>query len=173
MVSFVRHEIHDVVSLSGATSASLASVTVVTMTGMSGRAGADDPSDTWADDTLASLYARERRALVRFGYLLTGDLAAAEDLVQDAFAAVQPRWDRLADPARALGYIRVTMLNRSRTTFRRATLERLRSPRMLTVTRLHPTMPTCVTRNNAASLPSSPGSPAASGRSSRCATGRT
>lgn len=144
----VRHQIGAGVSASGATWASLASVTVVTMTGMSGRVGSGEASDAGPTpdarrgdtdaavsdrvDDVASLYVRERRSLVRFGYLLTGDLAAAEDLVQDAFAALQPRWHRLSDPARALGYVRVSMLNRSRTTFRRAALERLRSPRLLT-----------------------------------------
>lgn len=150
-----------IVSSCEATWERLASVTVVSMTGMSRRAGADEaarhdlgsadadpeaagdlrPRTGIADtperagrdttDSVASLYASERRALVRFGYLLAGDLGMAEDLVQDAFAALQPRWDRLADPATALGYVRVTMLNRSRTTFRRSALERSRSPRML------------------------------------------
>ncbi len=80
---------------------------------------------------IASLYARERRALIRLGYLLTGDLAAAEDLVHDAFAGLQSRWGRLAEPERALGYVRVTMINRSRTIHRRAALHRQRAPRTL------------------------------------------
>lgn len=41
-------------------------------------------------------YVRARgKALVRFAYLLTADWALAEDLVQDALAAVHPKWQRI------------------------------------------------------------------------------
>lgn len=102
--------------------------------------GAPRGSDDTAEDAsarpapaidLASLYAHERRALIRFGYLLTGDLTAAEDLVHDAFTALQSRWTRLQEPERALGYVRVTMINRSRTAHRKAALDRTRAPRTL------------------------------------------
>jgi RNA polymerase sigma-70 factor (sigma-E family) len=39
----------------------------------------------------------QRSALLRSALLLTGDLAAAEDLVQDAAIKVAARWDRLRD----------------------------------------------------------------------------
>lgn len=35
--------------------------------------------------------------LLRTGYLLTGDRAAAEDLLQDTFARLYPRWSRVAN----------------------------------------------------------------------------
>ncbi|MGH3406601.1 MAG: hypothetical protein ACRDRJ_29485 [Streptosporangiaceae bacterium] len=36
-----------------------------------------------------------QRALQRTGWLLTGDWALAEDLVQTALARTWPRWDRI------------------------------------------------------------------------------
>ncbi|HZZ95489.1 MAG TPA: sigma factor [Jatrophihabitantaceae bacterium] len=38
------------------------------------------------------------RALLRAGWLLTGDWSSAEDLVQTALAAAWPRWASLATP---------------------------------------------------------------------------
>lgn len=60
---------------------------------------ATDPPTGMAANPLEQLYRAEHHALIRLGYLLTGDRGAAEDLVQDAFSALQPRWNRLADPA--------------------------------------------------------------------------
>ncbi len=89
---------------------------------------ATDPPTGVAASSLEQLYRAEHHALVRLGYLLTGDQYAAEDLVHDAFAALQPRWGRLADPSRALGYVKVTMVNRSRSRYRRSVRELTRTP---------------------------------------------
>jgi RNA polymerase sigma-70 factor (sigma-E family) len=50
------------------------------------------------------------QAMQRFGYLLTGDWALAEDLVQTAFARAYPRWGRIErdDPD---AYVRKIMVN--------------------------------------------------------------
>ena len=45
-------------------------------------------------------------ALIRLAYLMLGDRAAAEDVVQDAFCGLYLRWDRLTDPSSALPYVR-------------------------------------------------------------------
>jgi RNA polymerase sigma-70 factor (sigma-E family) len=45
-------------------------------------------------------------ALLRSAWLLTGDEALAQDLVQTALARVWPRWSRLAEPSRAEAYVR-------------------------------------------------------------------
>jgi len=50
------------------------------------------------------------QALQRFGYLLTGDWALAEDLVQTAFARAYPRWSRLELDAPE-AYVRKIMVN--------------------------------------------------------------
>lgn len=80
---------------------------------------------------LAELYRREFPALLRFGYLVSGDPDRALDLVQDAFAALQPRYDGLADPSLAGAYVRVTMLNAARRERRRLAVWRAARPRLL------------------------------------------
>ena len=42
---------------------------------------------------------------------MLGDRAAAEDVVQDAFCGLYRHWSRLADPAKALPYVRSSVLN--------------------------------------------------------------
>jgi RNA polymerase sigma-70 factor (sigma-E family) len=65
------------------------------------------------------LYQAHAGSLIRLAYLMLGDRAAAEDAVQDAFCGLYRHWDRLADPARALGYVRTAVLNGSRSALRR------------------------------------------------------
>jgi RNA polymerase sigma-70 factor (sigma-E family) len=57
-------------------------------------------------------------ALHRTAYLLTGDWALAEDLLQAALAKSYPRWDRIhgADPE---GYVRAVLANTYATWWRR------------------------------------------------------
>lgn len=49
------------------------------------------------DDEVAAFVAARRRDLVRFGFMLTGNQAAGEDLVQEALVRCLPAWNRL-DP---------------------------------------------------------------------------
>lgn len=72
-----------------------------------------------ADYDLGMLYGSHRLTLVRLAYLLVGDQATAEDVVQDAFAAVHRKWHALDDGSRALSYIRKTVVNRARSVLRR------------------------------------------------------
>ncbi len=46
--------------------------------------------------------------MLRLAYLLTQSRAVAEDVVQDSFLRIQPRWDRLTSPA---AYLRRTVTN--------------------------------------------------------------
>jgi RNA polymerase sigma-70 factor (sigma-E family) len=50
-------------------------------------------------------------ALLRAGWLLTGDWAAAEDLVQTALAAAWPKWDSLRRQDAPELYVRKIMVN--------------------------------------------------------------
>jgi RNA polymerase sigma-70 factor (sigma-E family) len=50
-------------------------------------------------------------ALLRSGWLLTGDWPAAEDLVQTALAAAWPRWASLRRPDAPELYVRKIMMN--------------------------------------------------------------
>jgi RNA polymerase sigma-70 factor (sigma-E family) len=69
--------------------------------------------------SLSELYQQHRLPLVRLAVLLVDDRATAEDVVQDAFAALHARWDRLRGEAAALRYLRVTVLNKARSALRR------------------------------------------------------
>lgn len=73
---------------------------------------------------IAELYAAHADDAVRLAYLLTGDRALAEDLVQDAFVKLAGRLVHLRDPGAFGGYLRTTVVNLSRSTFRRRKVER-------------------------------------------------
>jgi RNA polymerase sigma-70 factor (sigma-E family) len=71
--------------------------------------------DTESDGFAEFIEARER-ALQRTAWLLTGDWAMAEDLVQTALARSWPRWERIRDNPET--YVRKVMIN-TWTTWRR------------------------------------------------------
>jgi len=54
------------------------------------------------------------RSLVRLAALLVSDLAIAEGIVQDSFAAVHGVWQALPDTDTALSYLRRSVVRRSR-----------------------------------------------------------
>jgi RNA polymerase sigma-70 factor (sigma-E family) len=74
---------------------------------------------------IGELYLRHADAAVRLAYLLTGDRETAEDLVQDAFVKAGGRLLHLRDPAAFEAYLRTTIVNLSRSYFRRKRVERL------------------------------------------------
>ena len=69
------------------------------------------------DAGLPELFHAHYRGLLALAVLVTDDRATAEDLVQEAFARLHGR--DLADPDRALAYLRATVLNLSRSRLRR------------------------------------------------------
>ena len=71
-----------------------------------------------ADQAVAQLYSLHYRPLVRLAALLVRDAATAEDVVQDAFAAMAGGWQRLGDTEKALAYLRQAVVNRSRSVLR-------------------------------------------------------
>jgi RNA polymerase sigma-70 factor (sigma-E family) len=73
---------------------------------------------------LADLYERHSSSALRLAYLLTGDAALAEDLVQDAFVRLAGRLVHLRDPGGFHAYLRTTIVNLSRSHFRRRVVER-------------------------------------------------
>ena len=68
---------------------------------------------------VVGLYAAHRLGLVRLAYLLVDDLTLAEDLVQDAFLGLHRRRGALLEPVAALGYLRTSVVNGSRSALRR------------------------------------------------------
>src|SRR5262249_12428525 len=70
-------------------------------------------------EALAALYHGHYAALVRTAVLLVGDVATAEDVVQDSYIATYRAWWRLRDTGRALPYLRRAVMNRARSVLRR------------------------------------------------------
>lgn len=66
---------------------------------------------------LPELFHAHYRRLLALAVLVSDDRTSAEDLVQEAFAKLHGR--ALADPDRALAYLRTTILNLSRSRLRR------------------------------------------------------
>ena len=75
------------------------------------------------DAALIDLYRAQRLPLLRLAVLLTDDAGTAEDVVQDAFLALQRRWHAV-DPAAAAGYLRTSVVNGVRTLYRRRSVAR-------------------------------------------------
>ena len=73
---------------------------------------------------LAEVYVRSAPAGFRLAYLLTGDRALAEDLVQEAFLRFVGRLHHLRDPEAFDAYLRRTIVNLSKDVFRRRAVER-------------------------------------------------
>jgi RNA polymerase sigma-70 factor (sigma-E family) len=65
------------------------------------------------------LYTTHRLPLIRMAVLLVDDIGTAEDVVQDAFAALHQSQHRLRDPQAALGYLRTAVVNNARSVLRK------------------------------------------------------
>jgi RNA polymerase sigma-70 factor (sigma-E family) len=94
--------------------------TGVTASGLPSRAGlvARDRDGAAA---VTVLYHEHALGLMRLAHIMLGDKQAAEDVVQDAFLGLYRRWSHLADPAKALQYVRSSVLNGCRSARRRST----------------------------------------------------
>lgn len=66
------------------------------------------------------LFAVERVPMTRLAYLLVGSEAVAEEVVQDAFAQVYERWERLERPG---GYLRTCVVHGARRAGKRRSRE--------------------------------------------------
>ncbi len=64
-----------------------------------------------ADAEFREFVTSRGRALMRSAYLLTGNLADAEDLVQSALAKTYQAWSRIEDRKALDGYVRRAMVN--------------------------------------------------------------
>jgi len=73
---------------------------------------------------LEELYLRHAPDGLRLAFLLTGNMAVAEDLVQEAFARLIGRLRHIREPAAFGAYLRVTITNLSRNHFRTTARER-------------------------------------------------
>jgi RNA polymerase sigma-70 factor (sigma-E family) len=73
---------------------------------------------TTTNDVLARLHQEHYRPLVRLAYLLLGNRAVAEEVVQDAFVKLQLKWGGLRHPEKAPAYLRSAVLNGARSMLR-------------------------------------------------------
>jgi len=75
-------------------------------------AGGTPPPD--ATGAVCELYRAHYPSLVRMAALLVGDLAAAEQVVQDSLVAMHANWRWLKRRDKALAFVRRSVINRSR-----------------------------------------------------------
>jgi RNA polymerase sigma-70 factor (sigma-E family) len=83
---------------------------------------ANSPAD-FEDPAFSDYVLARSRALLRTAYLLTGNQADAEDLVQSALAKTYLAWDRIADRNALDGYVRRAMVNTHISWWRRRRLD--------------------------------------------------
>ena len=76
-----------------------------------------------ADPAFRDYVTARSRSLLRTAYLLTGNQADAEDLVQSALAKTYQAWDRIEDLGALDGYVRRAMVNTHISWWRRRKLE--------------------------------------------------
>ena len=103
---------------------------VVTAAAIPGADGGDDDAmdrGMGASQAVTAIYERHALGLTRLAFLMLGDRQAAEDVVQEAFCGLYRAWDRMPDHTHAVGYVRASVLNGSRSALRRSR----RAPREL------------------------------------------
>jgi RNA polymerase sigma factor (sigma-70 family) len=77
-------------------------------------------------EAFEDFYRRSWRDAARWATALTGDTATGEEIAQDAFVAISRRFEQLSNPA---GYLRVTIVNLSRSAMRSNSRRSLREQR--------------------------------------------
>lgn len=80
-----------------------------------------DREDVDLRESFDAFYRRSLGPMVRLAFLLTGGSPAAEELVQEAFLRVHPRWETIEHPA---AYLRRAVVHQAASHRRRAGLER-------------------------------------------------
>jgi RNA polymerase sigma-70 factor (sigma-E family) len=71
------------------------------------------------DEMVALLWQQHHVRLVRLAAGLTGDMGAAEEIVQDAFTTLLGRWRLLRDPAAGHAYLQRVVINAARRRWQR------------------------------------------------------
>jgi RNA polymerase sigma-70 factor (sigma-E family) len=82
-----------------------------------------DPGRPGRAEELSRLFEAHHADMVRLAFYLTGSWAVAEELAQEAFLRLWRRWGGLHDPRAALGYLRASVVNLSRSSLRRRLVE--------------------------------------------------
>jgi RNA polymerase sigma factor (sigma-70 family) len=92
------------------------------------RSSADSEHRAGAD--LTDLFREHHLELVRLALIMVGDLATAEDVVQDVFERLHRRPPRLDQPESSLAYARSSVLNACRSVHRRSAVARKHAPHL-------------------------------------------
>ena len=71
--------------------------------------------------SFGDFYGLQYRPMVRLAQALVDTSECAEEIVQDAFAKVYERWDRLNEPG---GYVRIAVVNGARSELRKREVRR-------------------------------------------------
>jgi RNA polymerase sigma-70 factor (sigma-E family) len=79
---------------------------------------------------VTDLFRDHHLELVRLALIVVGDLATAEDVVQDAFERLHRGWHGLRQPSSGLAYVRSCVLNGCRSVHRRAAVARRHRQRL-------------------------------------------
>jgi len=82
---------------------------------MSGTVGSEPVA---RDEAIAVLWRQQRSQLVRLAVGLTGDRDAAEEIVQEAFAALLGRWRLLREVSAGQAYLQRVVVNQARARWR-------------------------------------------------------
>jgi RNA polymerase sigma-70 factor (sigma-E family) len=97
--------------------------------GLGGPGGLARPGGD-AAAAVTDLFRDHHLELVRLALVMVGDLATAEDVVQDAFERLHRGWRGLRQPSSSLAYVRSSVLNGCRSVHRRAAVARKHAPRL-------------------------------------------
>lgn len=81
------------------------------------------------DAALTMLYVAHYRRLVRVAMVLLDDVGRSEEVVQDAYLKMHRSWRRLRDPRAAEAYLRITVVNLSRSRLRRRLVAQKHAPK--------------------------------------------
>jgi RNA polymerase sigma-70 factor (sigma-E family) len=86
-----------------------------------GSAGADvvHAGDDDRESVLTALFDEHYTRMLRVAVVLLGDVAGAEDVVQDAFLALYSAWARVRDKQEVVGYLHRSVVNGARSRLRR------------------------------------------------------
>jgi len=88
------------------------------------------PGAAGAPAAVTDLFRDHHLELVRLALVMVGDLATAEDVVQDAFERLHRGWRGLRQPSSGLAYVRSSVLNGCRSVHRRAAVARKHAPQL-------------------------------------------
>lgn len=81
-----------------------------------------------AGQAITELHRRHYQALVRLAVLMTGDLQAAEGVVQDAYAALFQSWNKLRNTNTAGAFLWAVVVNKSRSMLRHGAVATRNAP---------------------------------------------